>query len=150
MEVILLERIRHLGQLGDRVSIKAGYARNYLLPKGKALIATAENIKEFESRRDELEKAQAAVLDTAMESAEKINDMQITLVRMTGEEGKLFGSVSAYDIAKSVTEAGVELTKKQVFLPEGPLRQLGEFDIPIGLSHGVEAVLKVFVVAEEK
>ncbi len=149
MEVILLEKINKLGNLGDQVRVKAGYGRNYLIPIGKAVTATPENVEIFESRRAELEKAQADTLGTATARAEKMNVVEVTLARKAGEEGKLFGSVSAADIAEAVVAAGVELAKNEVRLPEGPLRALGEFEVVTHLHADVDARIKVTVVAEE-
>jgi len=149
MEVILLEKINKLGELGDQVRVKAGYGRNYLIPVGKAISATPENVEKFESRRAELEKTQADVLGTATARAEKMNVVEVTLARKVGEEGKLFGSVSAADIAEAVAVAGVELAKNEVRLPEGPLRVLGEFEVATHLHADVDAKIKVTIVAEE-
>ena len=149
MEVILLEKINKLGDLGDQVRVKAGYGRNYLIPIGKAVSVTPENVEKFESRRAELEKAQADALGTATARAEKMNVVEVTLARKAGEEGKLFGSVSAADIAEAVVAAGVELAKNEVRLPEGPLRALGEFEVVAHLHADVDARIKVTVVAEE-
>ena len=149
MEVILLEKIKKLGELGDQVNVKAGYGRNYLIPLGKAVSATAENVEKFETRRAELEIAQVEGMKAATARAEKLNTTEITLERIAGEEGKLFGSVSAADIAEAVTAAGAELAKSEVRLPEGPLRALGEFEIDIHLHADVDAKVKVIVVAEK-
>jgi len=149
MEVILLEKINKLGDLGDQVRVKAGYGRNYLIPVGKAITATQENVEKFESRRAELEKAQADALGTATARAEKMNVVEVTLARKAGEEGKLFGSVSAADIAEAVVAAGVELAKNEVRLPKGPLRALGEFEVATHLHADVDTRIKVTVVAEE-
>ncbi len=149
MEVILLEKINKLGDLGDQVKVKAGYGRNYLIPVGKAVSATAENVEKFESRRAELELAQVEGLKAATVRAEKLNATEITLERIAGEEGKLFGSVSAADIAEAVTAAGAELAKSEVRLPEGPLRAIGEFEVDIHLHVEVDAKVKVIVVAEK-
>ena len=149
MEVMLLEKINKLGELGDQVRVKAGYGRNYLIPVGKAISATPENVEKFESRRAELEKTQADVLGTATARAEKMNVVEVTLARKVGEEGKLFGSVSAADIAEAVAVAGVELAKNEVRLPEGPLRVLGEFEVATHLHADVDAKIKVTIVAEE-
>jgi len=149
MEVILLEKINKLGELGDQVRVKAGYGRNYLIPVGKAVSATAENIEKFESRRAELEEAQAGALSAASARAEKLNVVEVTLARKAGEEGKLFGSVSAADIAEVVVAAGVELAKSEVRLPDGPLRALGEFEVATHLHADVDARIKVTVVAED-
>jgi len=149
MEVILLEKINKLGDLGDQVNVKAGYGRNYLIPVGKAVSATAENIEKFEGRRAELEKAQADSLSAATARAEKLNATEITLERIAGEEGKLFGSVSGADIAEAVTATGTELAKNEIRLPEGPLRMLGEFEVNVHLHAEVEAKIKVIIVAEK-
>jgi large subunit ribosomal protein L9 len=149
MEVILLEKIRKLGELGDQVKVKPGYGRNFLVPQGKAVPATAENIEKFEARRAELEKTQADVLATATARAEKLNGLSITLTRKAGTEGKLYGSVGPMDIAEAVTAAGVELSKKEVTLPEGPLRHTGDFEVLAHLHADVEAVINVQVAAEE-
>jgi len=149
MEVILLEKINKLGDLGDQVKVKAGYGRNYLIPEGKAVSATAENVEKFEGRRAELEKAQADswIVETAR--AEKLNATEITLERIAGEEGKLFGSVSGADIAEAVTAAGAEMAKNEVRLPEGPLRALGEFEVDVHIHTEVDAKVKVIVIAEK-
>ena len=148
MEVILLEKINKLGDLGDQVKVKAGYGRNYLIPVGKAVSATAENVEKFEGRRAELEKAQADSLSVATARAEKLNAIEITLERIAGEEGKLFGSVSGADIAEAVTATGAELAKNEVRLPEGPLRALGEFEVDVHIHAEVDAKIKVIVIAE--
>ncbi|MEJ2760610.1 MAG: 50S ribosomal protein L9 [Gammaproteobacteria bacterium] len=149
MEVILLEKIRKLGELGDQVKVKSGYGRNFLVPQGKAVPATPENIDKFEARRAELEKAQADVLSTATARAEKINGLTVTLTRKAAAEGKLYGSVGPADIAEAVTAAGVELNKKEVILPEGPLRVTGEYQIAVQLHADVDAAIQVHIVAEE-
>ena len=149
MEVILLEKINKLGDLGDQVKVKAGYGRNYLIPVGKAVSATAENVEKFEGRRAELEKAQADSLSVATARAEKLNATEITLERIAGEEGTLFGSVSGADIAEAVTATGAELAKNEVRLPEGPLRALGEFEVDVHIHAEVDAKIKVIVVAEK-
>ncbi len=149
MEVILLEKINKLGDLGDQVNVKAGYGRNYLIPVGKAVSATADNIEKFEGRRAELEEAQADSFTAATARAEKLNATEITLERIAGEEGKLFGSVSGADIAEAVTAAGAELAKNEVRLPEGPLRALGEFEVDVHIHSEVDAKVKVIVIAEK-
>ena len=150
MEVILLEKIGKLGDLGDKVNVAAGYGRNYLIPVGKAVSATADNVEKFESRRAELEMAQVEGLKAATVRADKLNATEVTLERIAGEEGKLFGSVSAADIAEAITTAGAELAKSEVRLPDGPLRALGEYEVDIHLHVEVNAKVKVIVVAEEK
>ncbi|MCR9186806.1 MAG: 50S ribosomal protein L9 [Halieaceae bacterium] len=149
MEVILLENIGNLGGLGDKVDVKAGYGRNYLVPQGKAVPATRNNIAEFETRRAELEAAASAALAAAEQRAEAINALQpVTIGANAGEEGKLFGSVGTRDIAEAVTAAGCEVDKSEVRLPEGPLRELGEFEVDIQVHGDVTATVVVAVVAE--
>jgi large subunit ribosomal protein L9 len=149
MEVILLENIGNLGGLGDKVDVKAGYGRNYLVPQGKAVPATRSNIAEFEARRAELEAAAAAALAAAEQRAEAINALQpVTIGANAGEEGKLFGSVGTRDIAEAVTAAGCEVDKSEVRLPEGPLRELGEFEVDIQVHGDVTATVVIAVVAE--
>ena len=149
MEVILLENIGNLGGLGDKVDVKAGYGRNYLVPQGKAVPATRSNIAEFETRRAELEAAAAAARSAAEQRAEAINALQpVTIGANAGEEGKLFGSVGTRDIAEAVTAAGCEVDKSEVRLPEGPLRELGEFEVDIQVHGDVTATVVIAVVAE--
>ncbi len=151
MEVILLEKVENLGGLGDKVSVKPGYGRNYLIPSGKAVSATKDNVIEFEKRRAELEK-QAKEAMTAAESR-KIGIESLTTIRIArkaGEEGRLFGSVGTADIAEAVTSAGVELAKREVRLPEGPLHTLGEFEIDLHLHSDVNAVLLLEVIVLEE
>ncbi len=147
MEVILLEKIANLGNLGDKVAVKAGYARNFLLPFGKATPATAGNVEAFEARRAELEKVAAERKGEAEARAAKLAELTVTITANAGEEGKLFGSIGTRDIADAVTAAGVELEKSEVRLPEGPLRAVGEFDVAVQLHTDVEATVKLVVVA---
>ena len=147
MEVILLEKIANLGNLGDKVAVKAGYARNFLLPFGKATPANAANVEAFEARRAELEKIAAEKKAEAEARAAKLADLTVTIAANAGEEGKLFGSIGTRDIADAVTAAGVEIEKSEVRLPEGPLRNVGEFDIDLHLHTDVEATVKLVVVA---
>ncbi len=149
MEVILLEKIHKLGDLGQQVKVKSGYGRNYLIPTGKAISATAENVEKFEAQRTELEKAQAEASGVATARVEKLQDVVVTITRKAGTEGKLFGSVGTADIIEAVTATGVELAKKEIRLPEGSLRTLGEFEIGVHLEADVETKIKVNVVAEE-
>lgn len=149
MEVILLEKIANLGALGDRVTVKAGYGRNYLIPQAKAVAATAQNVEAFKARRAELEKEAAQILATAQARAAAVSALEITIAANAGEEGKLFGSVGARDIAQAATDAGVELDRSEIRLPDGPVREVGEYAIEVGLHPEVEAALKVIVVAEE-
>lgn len=150
MNVILLEKIRNLGDLGEQVSVAAGYGRNFLIPQGKAVPATEANVKHFEERRAELEAKAADELATAQARAEKLAALTVTIPANAGDEGKLFGSVGTADIAAAATEAGVELAKKEVRMPEGAIRTTGEFDIVVSLHTDVDATVKVNVVAEDE
>ena len=147
MEVILLEKIANLGNLGDKVAVKAGYARNFLLPFGKATPATADNVAAFEARRAELEKIAAEKKAEAEARAAKLADLTVTIAANAGEEGKLFGSIGTRDIADAVTAAGVAIKKSEVRLPDGALRTVGEFDIDVQLHTDVDATVKLVVVA---
>lgn len=148
MEIILLEKVANLGDLGDQVNVKAGYGRNYLIPQQKAVPATKANIEKFEARRAELEKAAAEALADAQARAEKIAGVgTITLARNAGEEGKLFGSVGPADIADAMTEAGVEVEKREVIMPEGAIHVIGEFEVHIRTHTDVMQELKVVVEA---
>ena len=149
MEVILLEKIANLGALGDRVTVKAGYGRNYLIPQAKAVAATADNVEAFESRRAELEKEAAQILSAAEARATAVAALELTISANAGEEGKLFGSVGVRDIAQAAADAGVELDRSEIRLPDGPVREVGEYAIEVGLHPEVETSLKVIVVPEE-
>ena len=149
MEVILLERVQNLGDLGDLVKVRPGYARNYLIPKGIAAPATAENRARFEQRRKELEQAAQEKLHSAQARAEKLNGISVTVARRASEEGKLFGSVGTVDIADAVTAAGLELAKSEIHLPEGPLKVVGSHGVPLTLHPEVDVTITVEVVAEE-
>ena len=149
MEVILLEKIANLGALGDRVTVKAGYGRNYLIPQAKAVAATADNVEAFESRRAELEKEAAQILSAAEARATAVAALELTISANAGEEGKLFGSVGARDIAQAAADTGVELDRSEIRLPDGPVREVGEYAIEVGLHPEVETSLKVIVVPEE-
>lgn len=148
MEVILLEKVANLGALGDKVKVKPGYGRNYLVPYGKAVPASEENIKAFEARRAELEKAAEERLAEAQARAEQLNELAVTITAKAGDEGKLFGSVGVRDIADAITAAGTEVNKSEVRLPEGPLRTTGEFDVELHLHSDVSVQVKVSIVAE--
>ncbi|MDP2561296.1 50S ribosomal protein L9 [Psychrobium sp. 1_MG-2023] len=149
MQVILLDKIAKLGGLGDNVSVKSGFARNYLLPQGKAVFASKENIAKFEERRAELEAKLAADLANAQARAEKVNALEnVVITSSAGEEGKLFGSIGTRDIADAVTAAGVELAKSEVRLSEGALRHTGEFEIVVHLHSEVDATVTIEIVAE--
>ena len=149
MEVILLENISNLGGLGDKVDVKAGFGRNYLIPQGKAVPATEEAIAQFEARRAELEAAAAEALAAAEARAAELNAMQlVTIEANAGEEGKLFGSIGTRDIADAVTAAGVAVDKAEVRLPEGALREVGEYEINVQVHGDVTAIIALAVVAE--
>jgi large subunit ribosomal protein L9 len=149
MEVILLENIGNLGDLGDKVDVKAGFGRNYLIPQGKAVPATESNIAQFEARRAELEAAAADTLAKAETRAEAINALGlISIAANAGEEGKLFGSVGTRDIAEALAAAGCDVDKSEVRLPEGALRELGEYEIAIQVHGDVNAMVAVAVVPE--
>lgn len=149
MEVILLEKVDNLGTLGDKVKVRPGYARNYLLPKGKAKFATAENIAAFEARRAELERQAAEALQAAEVRRDSLAGMVVELHAKSGGEGKLFGSIGAADIAEAVTARGVALEKREVRMPEGPLRQVGEYEVDLHLHADVDAHIRVIVIGEE-
>jgi len=149
MEIILLESIDRLGGLGDLVNVRPGFARNYLLPKGKAKLATAANIAEIAERRAELEKHEAEVLKAAKARAEKLEGLEISISAKSGGEGKLFGSVTNANITEAVNEKGIELEKSEVRMPEGPIRLAGEYDIDLHLHTEVNATIKLTVIGEE-
>ena len=148
MEVILLEKITNLGELGDKVAVKPGYGRNYLIPSGLAVPATRDNLEAFEARRAELEKAAAEKLAAAEARKTSIEELSITVGRKAGEEGKLFGSVGTTDIAEAITAAGVAVEKQEVRLPEGPLRVAGDYEVALHLHSDVDATIKLTIVAE--
>lgn len=148
MEVILLEKVENLGNLGDRVKVRSGYGRNFLIPSGKATPATEEHIKAFEARRAELEKAAADALATAEARREQLAGMSVTIKAKAGDEGKLFGSVGTTDIAEAITAAGVEVERSEVRLPEGAFRQIGEYSVPLHLHTDVNVEITVVVEAE--
>jgi len=150
MEVILLEKIDNLGSLGDMVKVRSGYGRNFLIPSGKAVFATAENRAKFEAHRVELEQAAAEVLAAAKQRQEALNNMTVTIVRKVGEEGKLFGSVGTVDISEGLTNAGVNVGKQEVRLPAGPIRQTGDYIIDLHLHPEVNTQVKIVIVAEEE
>ena len=150
MEVILFEKIDRLGDIGDLVNVKAGFARNFLLPQGKAKVATEANKAEIESRRAEFEKMAADALAAAEKRREQIEALNISITAKSGTEGKLFGTIGNVDIAGAITEAGVELEKREVRLPEGPIRQAGEYEITLHLHTDVDAIAKVTIIGEEE
>ncbi|WP_328189538.1 50S ribosomal protein L9 [Marinobacter sp. OP 3.4] len=148
MEVILLEKVANLGSLGDKVKVKAGYGRNFLLPYGKAVAATEENLKAFEERRAELEKAAADKQAAAQSRAEALEGQSFTISSKAGDEGKLFGSIGVRDIADAITAAGTDVEKSEVRLPEGPIRVTGEYEIELQLHTDVTVTVQLAVVAD--
>lgn len=149
MEVILLEKVANLGDLGDKVNVKPGYGRNYLLPSGKAASATPENIAAFEARRAELEQAAAEALAAAEARKEALDGVSVTISARAGGEGKLFGSVGNVDIARALSNDQIEVQKSEVRLPEGPFRSTGEFEVELQLHSDVTATVTVIVEGEE-
>jgi len=147
MEVILLEKVANLGNLGDKVNVKSGYGRNYLLPQRKATAATPANIAEFEARRAELEKAAAERKVSAETRAAQLAELEVTITATAGDEGKLFGSIDTHYIADPLTASGVEVAKSEIRLPNGTIRQVGEYDVAVHLHSDVEATVKLIVVA---
>ena len=147
MNVILLEKVAGLGELGDRVEVKAGYARNFLIPQGKAKRATEANKAEFEARRAELEARQAEILADALARKEKLDGQVITVVQKAGVDGRLFGSVTNADIASAIVASGIKAEKANVRLPEGPFKAIGEYEVEIALHSDAVAKVTVAVVA---
>ncbi|MGV6988408.1 50S ribosomal protein L9 [Testudinibacter sp. P80/BLE/0925] len=149
MQIILLDKIVHLGNVGDQVNVKAGFARNFLIPQGKAVMATKANIELFEARRAELEEKVAKELVAALDRAERLEALgSVTITSKAGDEGRLFGSITTRDVADAVTAAGVKIEKSEVRLSEGPLRTTGEHEVRFQLHGEVFASLNVIVVAE--
>ena len=149
MNVILLDNVENLGGIGDLVSVKAGYGRNYMLPQGKAALATKENITEFEARRSDLEKAAAEDLTAAKAREELIQGMELVISANVGPEGKLFGSVGPIDIAEAFSKVGVEAQRSEIRMPDGPIHEVGEFKIGVHLHTEINVEVTVNVVAEE-
>ncbi|MGQ0651007.1 MAG: 50S ribosomal protein L9 [Betaproteobacteria bacterium] len=149
MQVILMEKVANLGELGDVVKVKDGFARNFLIPQGKAKRATAENLKAFESRRAELEKAQADALARAQERAAKLEGVKVTITQKAGTDGRLFGSVTNYDIVEALGKLGHEVERSQIRMPQGPLKQAGEFPLQVALRSDVVSTITVAVVGEQ-
>jgi large subunit ribosomal protein L9 len=150
MEVILLEKVENLGNIGDLVKVRSGYGRNFLLPKGKATLATSENIAVFEARRAELEQRQADDLGLAQKRAEQLQGLSIAINARAGLEGKLFGSVGTVDIAEACTTAGVEIQRSEVRLPDGPLRMIGEHAVEFHLHTDVNTTITIAVIDDGK
>lgn len=149
MEVILLEKVRNLGAIGDQVKVKSGFARNFLIPYGKAVSASAENRAKFEARRAEIEKAATAALAQAQGRAVKMSGVTVQVVRKIGEEGKLFGSVGIKGICDAMHEAGYELAKSEVHLDRGPIKDVGDHEVAVSLHPEVNLKIIVSVVGEK-
>jgi large subunit ribosomal protein L9 len=149
MEIILLEKVDNVGGIGDRVRVKSGYARNYLIPQGKATLATADNIAKFESRRVEIEAKAAAELAAAQARAKTLEGLVLKIDMQAGAEGKLFGSVGTVDIAEAIGKRGIEVERSEIRLREGPLRAVGEHQIDLHLHADVNVVITVVVEAVE-
>lgn len=145
MQIILLEKVGNLGGLGDVVTVKNGYARNFLIPTGKARRANAANLAEFEARRAELEAKQVEILATAQAAQAKIEGQEFTVEQKAGVDGRLFGSVTNTDIAEAITAAGTEVVRSTVRLPNGPLKAVGEYEVEIALHHDAVATVKIIV-----
>ncbi|KAF1697688.1 50S ribosomal protein L9 [Pseudoxanthomonas koreensis] len=148
MELILLQKVTNLGNLGDKVSVKPGYGRNFLVPQGKAVPATAANVAEFEAKRAEYEAKAKAQLDGASARLAQLEGASVTVTANASTEGKLYGSVGPRDIAEAFTAAGLPLEKSEVVMGEGPIRHVGEFDVLVHLHADVETTVKVVVVPE--
>jgi large subunit ribosomal protein L9 len=149
MQVILLQKVANLGNIGDRVKVRSGYGRNFLLPQGKATLATPENVARFEARRAELETAAREHLTSATDRAAAMKDFKLTIHAKTGTEGKLFGSIGTADIAEACTKAGFQVERSEVRLPSGPLRMIGEHTVNLHLHADVDVPLAVAIVPEE-
>lgn len=147
MQLILLEKVRNLGDLGDTVSVKAGYGRNFLIPNGKAVPANKDNVEKFEARRAELEAKAAALLHEAEARAEQLKDFVLKLELMASDEGKLYGSVGTHEVAEAAVAAGKQITKSEVMMPNGAIHHVGEYDIEIQLHTDVVATIKVAIEA---
>ena len=150
MQVILLEKIGKLGDLGQQVNVKPGYGRNYLIPNGKAVPATPGNIEKFEAQRAELEKAQADSVAVAQGRAEQLNELEITLSRKVVSDDKLYGSVGTSEIAAAIAESGLEVNKREISLPDGPFRSVGEHEVELRLHADVDARIKLVITAEQE
>jgi large subunit ribosomal protein L9 len=149
MEVILLEKVDNVGGIGDLVRVKSGYARNYLIPQGKATLATPENKAKFESRRAELEAKAASELAAAQARAKQLEGLVLKIEMQAGTEGKLFGSVGTVDIAEEISKLGIEIERSEIRLPDGPLRVVGEHQIDLHLHADVNVTIKVMIEAAE-
>jgi large subunit ribosomal protein L9 len=149
MDVILLQKVANLGTIGDRVKVRSGYGRNYLLPEGKATLATPDNVKKFEARRSELEKLANEQLSSAEERATALKEFKLTIAAKAGTEGKLFGSIGTADIAEAATKAGLKIARSEVRLPNGPLRAIGEHTVAVHLHTDVTVPLAILILPED-
>lgn len=148
MQVILMEKVVNLGNLGDVVKVRDGYARNFLIPQGKAKRVTPENLAEFEKRRDELERQQAEKLSAAQEKAAKLEGLMVQITRKAGVDGRLFGSVTNFDVAEALMAQGIEVEKADIRMPQGPLKMVGDAQVQIALHSDVVAAITVSVLGE--
>ena len=149
MDVILLQKVANLGNIGDRVKVRSGFGRNFLLPEGKATLATPDNVARFEARRAELEKLAREQLSSAEERAAAMKDFKLLITAKAGTEGKLFGSIGTADIAEACTRAGFKVERSEVRLPQGPLRMVGEHAVSLHLHADIDVQVAVSIVAEE-
>lgn len=149
MEVILLEKVRNLGNLGDRVNVKSGYGRNFLIPQNKAVFATPDNVKLFEQRRSELEKKAQQSLASAEQRASKLNDITVVISAMASDEGKLYGSVGINEIKDALTAKEIEVSKREIVMPEGPLHSIGNYVVEVHVHSDVIANLQIEIVASK-
>ena len=149
MDVILLQKVANLGNIGDRVKVRSGYGRNFLLPKGRATLATPDNVARFEARRDELEKLAREQLSSAEERATALKEYKLTITAKAGTEGKLFGSIGTSDVAEALTKAGFKIERSEVRMPNGPLRMVGDHSVGLHLHADIDIPLAVLIVAEE-
>ena len=149
MEVVLLEKIHKLGELGDKVTVRPGYGRNYLIPQKRAVPASPDNIEKFEAQRAELERVQSDAHAAALARSEAISGVSVTITAKAGTEGKLYGSIGTAEIAAAVTATGNQLEKREVRLPDGPLRELGEHSVNVHLHADTEASITVEILADD-
>ena len=148
MQIILLEKVENLGKLGDQVKVKAGYGRNFLIPSGKAVPASKENIEFFDKRREELEQKAAEILAEAQALRERVNGLSVVIRSKAGDEGKLFGSVTSIEICEVINAQGVAIEKRQIRMPDGPIRVIGKYEFVVHLHTDVDATVTVAVEAE--
>lgn len=148
MQVILLEKVHNLGNLGDKIKVKPGYGRNYLIPYGKAAPATAANLAKFETRRAELERAAQEAFTAAQVRADKLKEVVIQILAKAGDEGKLFGSIGTRDIADALTAQGIKVIKSEILLPNGVIRQVGEYEIGVMLHSDIRVNVKINIVPD--